>query len=73
MVEYGDFMTIAEVMAATRRSRQWIYSRIADGTFRVRRSGRSVWIQSIDVATWMSAVMMELEETFRHYEEHIPT
>lgn len=67
----NEYLTINEVAAVTRRSRQWVYDRIEDGTFGVTAVGSKTYVTTEFVRKWLDAECRSLEETLRHYYDQL--
>jgi predicted DNA-binding transcriptional regulator AlpA len=72
--DIGDkWLTINEVAAVTRRSRQWVYDRIHDGTFEANGLGARHWktYVSRSVRVWLEAQVDDHEKRLRHYYDQL--
>ena len=66
------WMTVREVASCCQHSRQWVHSRIADGTFKAEMKGRRVDVDGSTVQDWMVQQMEAWKEAWKHYAHHLP-
>lgn len=67
----NDYLTIPEVAAATLRSRQWVYDRIADGTLSVERHGSRTYVTRESLRQWLDDESRALASRLEHYYDQL--
>lgn len=67
----NEYLTINEVAAITKRSRQWVYAQVETGAFEVMPSVTKTYISTISVRRWLEEQCVSLEDNLRHYYDQL--